>query len=501
MFSLPIVETKKYLESESKNLSSPDKKLQAMEKVGLLFFEKILEIFQKSTDQKKIVLLLGKGNNAADALVVGRHALLMGIKVIGYEIFNSEKSQLYHEQKEKFLSLRGEILPISSLENEKDLFVVDGVFGSGFKGIIDESCKQIFSKIRNQAKTIIAIDSPSGVSGDEGATNGSLVADYTIAIDFPRLGFFLNDTPNHLGILDIIYPDCVSIDQIKEHIKGYFIQRQDIKMPLILKKRHKYQAGLVAAFCGSSFMPGTINFTGLSALKSGAGIIKFFHPQKLPKLADELMVLPTRHASKVLKKAQVFLAGCGLGRSLRMKLWFNYFFNLASCPKVIDADGLYLLKWKKIKKSLDPILITPHKKECLDFFELPKNITDEKLFEILQSKAEESNCTILLKGLPTIIFSKGTLPIIIYGGDPGMATAGSGDVLSGMISGMIAQKLPFLQAVITACFLHQKAGELAANQKTSYGMIATDIMEKIPDAIFSILPKGANKHTLSDTNR
>ena len=134
-FSLPIVETKKYLDLKSKNLLSQDEKMQAMEKVGLLFFEKILEIFQKSIDQKKIVLLLGKGNNAADALVIGRHALLMGIKVIGYEIFQSEKSPLYQKQKEKFLSLRGEILPIGALEKEKNLFVIDGVLGVDLKGL------------------------------------------------------------------------------------------------------------------------------------------------------------------------------------------------------------------------------------------------------------------------------------------------------------------------------------------------------------------------------
>jgi NAD(P)H-hydrate epimerase len=487
-FSLPIIKSTDYIAFEKLLLTDEKKIEEAMEKAGLLFFEQVIEFLIRFGEQKEIILLLGKGNNAADALVCGRHLIKAGLKVLAVEFFEEGFSTLYKKKMEQFISARGETISLEQVTLMQNIVLIDGVFGSGFSGELSKDLKDRFSLINQLEKPVISLDAPSGVSGDKGAHPYSIKASITLYLDYPRLGFFLEDTPNFVGELLPIYLGVVSIEEIEKKIQGYLVQREDLFFPPLERKRHKYQAGAVVGFCGSKGMSGALNLAGLAALKVGAGIVKFVHFQNLPLTINELILFPLRFAKQVLKKAQVFMAGPGIRRTVLSKWILNFLLKIAKSPSVIDADGLYHLTSRFLQSHPYPLILTPHRKECVDLLKVQQSIPDEELFSLIEQFCEKNQLFFILKGVPTVVFAPGIPKLFFYGGSPGMATAGSGDVLTGMISGLIAQNRSILNAICLAVYLHQKAGEIAEKELTAYSITATSLIEKIPDAFFSSRP-------------
>lgn len=486
-FSLPIIKSTLYATLEKKNLHNQELRLEAMEKVGLLLFEKVLHFLERFEVPPLIILLVGKGDNGADAYVVGRHLIKSGLKVVAVEFFDEGFSPLNSYQKNQFLKARGEVIDFVALLSMEFAVIIDGVFGSGYKGELPKDLLEKFAVINKMQLPLLAIDIPSGISGDNGLASGALKATQTYYIDFPKWGFFLDDTPNFLGDLIPIFLDCVTREQIGEKIEGYLLQKEDLFLPSLPKKRHKYQAGSVVGWCGSLGMSGALNLSGLAALQVGAGIVKFLHHKKLHLTIHELILFPLRMAKKLLPKSGAFLAGPGTKKTIFSKLTFRFLTLFLKSPAVFDADAIFHISKNFLGKFSFPIAITPHHRECTDLLKVHPQIKDEDLFEKIQNFIQGLPHFFVLKGVPTIIFSQNLPKIVIYGGDPGMATAGSGDVLSGMIAGFLAQKMPMLEALTLAIYLHQKAGEIAARDYTSYSVTATKIIEKIPDAFFSLL--------------
>ena len=497
-FSTPVIKSSTYIELEKTVLKTEEKVLEAMEKVSLLFLEKITQFLSNFDEPPVVVLLVGKGNNGADALTIGRHLIKAGVKVFSLEFFE-EGSSLFQLQREKFYQARGERIDLESFFLIEDAVLIDGVFGSGFKGPIDERIAEIFDAINQLHHPILSLDTPSGVSGDKGAFKHALIATETYYIDFPRYGFFLDEAPNHIGRLVPIFLDCVSFEMIENSIEGYLIKTEDLTFPELKRKRHKYQAGSLVGWCGSKGMSGALNLSGLAALRSGAGICKFVHHQKLSLTVPELILFPLEKAKKLMRKASVFFAGPGTKKKLLSKIIFRVLLKFLNSPLVVDADATYWLSKKLLKKIKHDVVITPHHRECTDLLDVCPQIKDEELFKKIEEFMDGLPHYFVLKGLPTVIFSSNHPKLFIYGGDPGMATAGSGDVLTGMIASFIAQKMKTIDAICLATFLHQRAGEIAAIDKTSYGVIASDLIERIPDAILSLFLDSEDDLFDSDT--
>ncbi len=484
-FSKPVITSSTYSKFEKTVLTTQEKILHAVDQVSLLFLEKIIKFLSNYEEPPIIVLLVGKGNNGADAFNVGRHLIKAGIQVFSLEFFE-RGSSIFEDQKEKFYQARGEKIDLETFFLIEEAILIDGVFGSGLKGAIDERIGQIFDAINQLNHPILALDAPSGVSGDFGADPHALIAQETYYIEFPRLGFFIDQAPNYVGKLVSIDLGIISFDMIEDQIEGYLVSKEDLNLPEIQRKRHKYQAGSLVGWCGSQGMSGTLNLTGLAALKSGAGIVKFIHYQKLPLLVPELMIFSIEKAKRLMKKADVFFAGPGTKKTLISKWIFRCLLKFLNSPLVVDADAIGWLS-KKVLKSIDQdVVITPHHRECTEFLKVCPKINDLKLFKKIEELIHDAPHYLVLKGLPTVVFSPNHPKLFIYGGDPGMATAGSGDVLTGMVASFIAQKMDTLQAICLAVYLHQKAGEITALEKTSYSLMASDLIEKIPDAIFSL---------------
>ena len=222
---------------------------------------------------------------------------------------------------------------------------------------------------------------------------------------------------------------------------------------------------------------------GLAALRAGAGIVRVFHKGEIGSAPMELICQKwkAKEWNREIKRANAVFAGPGLGTGSTR--WMKGI----SLPIVIDADALQ----KRARFPAQSVL-TPHRGEMLRLLGLKSAPQEEEFLARCQKFAERQHVILVLKGAPTYLFAHGKPPLIIPRGDPGMATAGAGDVLTGVLAGFLAQKLDVYDAAAAGTYLHAIAGEKAAKKKTSYGLIAGDIIESLPAAfeeLFSLQTK------------
>ncbi len=325
-------------------------------------------------------------------------------------------------------------------------FIIDGLLGAT-------------SHLIDAKKPILAIDIPS------------CKATITIALGFPKLRLFSKDCWENVGklqIADIGLPHAA----IDEAVPSAFIPNFEmLHLPPQKKSQHKYERGFVLGLGGSSALKGAVKLSGFAALHAGAGIVKMFTLEDIGPVADELIcqLFSKKLWEEALTKAQSVFIGPGLGRTSAAKELLLSL-NIEK-PCVVDADALFFLT-DFPKKSI----LTPHAGEMA---RLLKNTgyTNEQAF------VDAKGVILVLKGAPTKILAPGQLPIIIPRGDPGMATAGSGDVLTGILAALLAQGMPLLDAAILGVSLHAFSGEAAALENTSYGYSASDLIKTLPKAL------------------
>jgi len=277
-------------------------------------------------------------------------------------------------------------------------------------------------------------------------------------------------------------------------------------LPTRKKDTHKGDYGHVFVLAGSKGLTGASALCSLSALRVGAGLVTLGIPESLNPILEikltEVMTLPlpeTKEASlsfkakdkilDFLEKCNCVIMGPGLSRNLETQKLIRFLLKKIDLPIVLDADGINALigYGDIIKNFKHDLVLTPHLGEFSRF--TGKSIEEIKKNKILVVKKflMEYNVVLVLKGYRTIVAKQNKKIYINKTGNPGMATAGSGDVLSGMIGGFIAQKIPPFESAKLAVYLHGLAGDIAKEEKTEYGLIATDILENIPEAIKKLL--------------
>jgi NAD(P)H-hydrate epimerase len=333
---------------------------------------------------------------------------------------------------------------------------------------------------------IIAIDIPSGVNGNSGEVESvAIEAAMTVALGLPKIGLFLKDGWEFTGELRLV--DFGLPKKAIAKAKAFFYLPNHLRLPKIVRNRHKYQAGYVIGFGGSKKFPGAAQLSGLAALRAGAGIVRLFTPEKIEEGALELIidVWNQKEWEEALLKAKAVFVGPGLGRSKKVERFLKLKLPKIKLPCVIDADALLAnIDYPKMA------VLTPHRGEMLRLLNLKRAPHEEELFEKVARYCKSQEVVIVLKGAPTFVFSPHSKPFIIPRGDPGMATAGSGDVLTGMIGALLAQGGSSLEAAILGAVLHGIAGELAAKEKTSYSLIASDLVEFMPAAFAALMKSG-----------
>jgi NAD(P)H-hydrate epimerase len=440
-----------------------------------------------------ITLLCGSGNNAGDAYVAGRLLLEGGFHVNALALAPFEKSsQLCQLQSKRFKDAGGNIhyveeganLPLTHTE-----IMIDGILGTGFHGEVRGSFRLAIEQANASKIPIIAVDIPSGINGTTGEIGGcAIYAFATLFLGLPKSGCFFKEAWEHVGEVHV-YDFGLGEPFISQANEDYqLIDGKMITLPHMARTRHKYQAGYVVGLGGCPGMPGAPIMASFAALRVGAGIVRLLHREgmegELSAAPPEVIKQSYNDGKTVLiamQRASAVFVGPGIGTSSKtLEILTEVLPNIEK-PCVIDAEALTLLAEHEIKLPRQTIM-TPHIGELKRLLHQHEDLPFKDLIEKSQAFATQKNVILILKGAPTFIFSPTSKPFVCMRGSPGMATAGSGDVLTGMIAGLLAQVHDPLQAAILGVELHAAAGEHAAKKWTPYCMVATDITAALPDA-------------------
>ena len=429
---------------------------------------------------KKILLLTGKGNNAGDAYTAGALLRKKGYSVTAVSAFPlKECSPLCRERHSRFIKSGGKV--VSNADAAGYGVILDGLVGTGFKGKASGALAKAITWANNTDLPILAIDIPSGLSGTTGEA-GSVAIDAvgTIYLGLPKIGFFLEkgwDLVGDLAGVDFGLPEEF-IEEAKE--EALLLDPTSLHLPPLRRSRHKYEAGYVLGIAGSPQMPGAAALATAGVLRSGAGIVRLF---SMPDTTTDQLLAEVIHEEVDLKKikeeskrAAAYFVGPGLGRTPEIEKLLKQLFASLRLPTVIDADALYFLAKNPSTKLPKQSILTPHHGE------MEKLLKKKPTLKNCQAYVEKHKATLVLKGAPSIVFHPGKKPLVIAHGDPGMATAGSGDVLTGILAGLLAQKMTPDEAAALGVYLHARAGEIAGLNLTSYCMIASDILKYLPQA-------------------
>ncbi len=501
---LKVVTAREMSRIEGMALAEGALEVDYMENAGKAIADIVEDFVEKHDFDKVVTLLVGKGNNGGDAYAAGRRLLERGFLVVDYHLYSLDAcGPLCKAMYEKFKREGGQI---QFVRKEADFtfspqgVILDGLVGTGFKGAAEGALAEIIEAANDSMLPIIAIDIPSGASGNTGAVETvAIEATITIYLGLPKLGFFLGKGWDHVGAL--IYASFGLKQECIDDAKpaAYLVNLDSLAdiMPKIHRTRHKYEAGYVLGVAGSPGMPGAALLSSFATLKTGAGIVRLFHPHGME---GELNHAPYeviregwdgKDSSRIheeMKRAKALFMGPGMGRSKETKRMISHLLPKITVPVVLDADALFYLSENPSTELPEQCILTPHRKEMEQLLAgWKKRKKESDFFADCQAYAEDKMITLVLKGAPTWIFSPKTPPLIVTAGDPGMATAGSGDVLTGMIAAMLAQGLEPVKAALLAVALHGLAGEYAAMNLTSYCMTASDLIEYLHDAFLHVL--------------
>lgn len=434
-------------------------------------------------ENKKALLILGKGNKGGDALVAGIDLLKKGFDIEAISLFEDQDcSFLQKKFRNEFRATKGKITKISSVSSAlfttTDL-IIDGLLGTGFQGEVVSEIAELISFVNSSKKPVLAIDIPSGLDGLTGEIKGDAIhATRTVTLGMLKLGFFLKNGWNVVG--DLFLEDFgLPVKYFQDvEAEAFCPLSQRPKLPLIQRNRHKYQAGYVVGLSGSKVFKGAPKLSGLSALRTGAGLVRIFHLDEIGESPYSLICqkLEKKLWKKEIKRASSVFIGPGV-EGLNKAFLINELPTITA-PLVCDAGAL------DASFRYPPFtVLTPHRGEALKLLGLKEKVSENELIASCQRYVDETNCLLVLKGAPTWIFSLNQKPLVLVGGDPGMAKAGSGDVLTGVIAALLAQKMDPLNAAILGVQLHFQAGKIAAEKLGSYSLIAEDLIDSLANAL------------------
>jgi NAD(P)H-hydrate epimerase len=475
---------------------------------------------QKKAINSRTVILAGSGNNGGDGILLASHLLEEGYPCICFILAQEEDLKLeaqkaletlrktktdsciFITESSKLYLIKEHLSFIAGSNNH--VFIVDAMLGIGAKGELREpyfSTAKLINEFQGP-RTIIAVDSPSGVDNDSGQFHTQPIkANFTLSMGLPKLGSFFYPGRAFYGLVAIhplSYPEKIFNETYKSQI--YFINSIQEFFPMRQINGSKYNHGLALLIAGSESMIGAAALSARASYKAGLGLLHTAteNPDTLTNLSPESIThnLDSKFKVQDLKKSfQVISIGPGLGRDydeLTHKL-----IKESETPIILDADGINAFQDKldSLRRHKSELLLTPHEGEYLRLFpnDFNNSSSPQEKISALRKRAQEYNINILLKGTPNLLAdSKGRVYIIPYG-NSALASAGSGDVLTGIITGFAAQimlrKMPrddipkLMQAAILACYLHAKAGESASIDLTEYCVTASDVINYLPKVI------------------
>jgi NAD(P)H-hydrate epimerase len=468
----------------------------------------------KEIKNPKVLIISGAGNNGGDGMALARHLHLKGIEtnVIHIRDINVNPGQI-NDAAAYFTMIKKLEIPIVQLHHADRLtdiqsiievydLVVDAMLGTGLSRNVEGSYKFLIEMINRYAKYIISVDIPSGVHSDTGRIMGCAVrAAETVTFCSPKTGLFLYPGAEYAGkvhIEDISIPGTL-IDRINIETEILTDSEARALLPIRKQRSNKGTFGRIMVFAGSNEMPGAAALTCSAVYKTGGGLVNACVVSDTAKVIHHWQrevitrIVPDKNGmyckkslsalTEEISRANVIVIGPGIGRSSDVKEFVYELLNIAKVPLVLDADALFAVSENvNILKTLKvPCVITPHPGEMSKLTGLNISEVLDNTIGVAAKFSGEFNVVTLLKDAHTIIANPNGAININTTGNNALAKAGTGDVLTGMIAGFIAQSgLDIFTASILGAYFHGKAGEAAVMGKSHYGITASDVLNCIP---------------------
>ncbi len=465
---------------------------------------------------KKIVILCGKGNNGGDGYVIARKLTdyFDDIKVISVDSPSTDSAK---EMYTKAVDLGIKPIPFKLNQSicmsqilEADL-IIDCLFGIGFHGEPDDITKLIINTVNSTNAIKVAIDVPSGINCDNNTVdNICLKADITITfsaykpcqIFYPAAKFCGETKLVSIGIpneaFNGIEPEAIAVTE--EFVTSL--------LPVREPDCHKGTNGTAGLFVGNIGYSGAAVIAGKAAVKSGVGIANMIIPEAIYNIVgtsipeaictiikgDSYESIHENDADKIIKalnNSTVSLLGCGLGRSLHIKNILKRILKECNIPLIIDADGINQLTdcIELINQYKAGVVLTPHPKEASRLLDCQvEDIQNNRLIAVKEI-TKRTNAVTVLKGANTLISMPDGTVFVVTDGNPGMATAGTGDMLAGMITAFIAQGLNIRSSAICGVKIHAMSGDEAVIKSSVLSLTPTDMINTLPDIFLKLYKK------------
>jgi len=486
-----------------------------MENAGLKIFQKIKEIYP-DLKSKRVVILSGAGNNGGDSFVVARHLHNYGTKV--KVLLLTSPNKFREEAKINWEIINKMGLDITIIEDSKDELLekylreahllVDGILGTGLRGPAKGLAAEVITLVNQLQKEVVAIDIPSGLEADLTIIKGPCIkANFTITLGLPKIGLLFYPGADYAG--KILVEDIGIPQELleSESLKLNILEEEIVKrlLPPRPVYGHKGTFGKVLLLAGSKGMTGAAYLASSAAIRSGAGLVYLGIPESLNPVMEmkltEVITIPLKEtvvqslgdeaAEEIitsLPSYSVLGIGPGLSRHPETQRLVRRIIEKSTLPLVVDADALYALREDTdlLKKTNSPVIITPHPGELANLLNKDIKYILENQMEVAREVAHQFGIVVVLKGARTIIVEEKGEGYINISDNSGMATAGSGDVLTGIICGLIAQGTNPFSAAIIGVYIHSVAGNIARRLKGERGMIASDILDQVPQAFLSL---------------
>ncbi len=477
--------------------------IMLMETAGMCCFKAINENYGKNI---KIFVVCGKGNNGGDGLVIARL-----LKKSGYDVkavLPANESELSQESKTNYRILKrqypnviehvetsGECL--RSLDSSQ--LIVDALLGTGISKEVTGMTAEMINLINSSGKDVLSVDVPSGINCNTGQIMGCAIkANFTVTIGAAKQGLLLHPGSEYSGkiyIADIGFPELLLNSPA---IKCSYASAEELCawLPQKQKNAQKNSNGRLLIIAGSKKYTGAPYLSSLAAMKSGAGLVYLAVPEEihgiLASKLNEAIIIPYQKDSiekslgNIIPKTDAMLIGPGIGLAPQTHVSIKKIISENRVPAVIDADAL-----QKEILTANPngnFVITPHAGEMARILKTePKLVESDRIFHA-QKAAESFNTVTILKGPNSIISAPSGQCYFNTSGNEAMASAGMGDALAGITAAVLAKGGGNFEAAVLSAFIHGAAGDMAA-KNSSYGITATDLIEKIPCVIDAIAKK------------
>lgn len=465
----------------------------------------------------RIVCLCGKGNNGGDGFVAARVLQQYGMQIDVCLV--SDPSDLTGDASSHFVLLTRiaeaeEGIQIKCIDNVEGVrgfagpeLYIDALLGTGLSSEVRKPLSGIVDWLNEQKTPVLAVDLPSGLHSDDGRVLGRAVrADITVTMGALKSGLLIGDGPDYSGavvVADIGIPHHV-LDEVFENGDSTRLCQEEYVHGLIPERprdSHKYTTGPTLVFGGSADFIGALALSATAAARIGSGYVIAICPESISDLlAEKLTEIPVSSIGQSgaewdfdgtltqlgtrWEKARALLVGPGLGRDPETKALVMGVLDRATAPVVVDADGLFALIGEKdfVRENANAQWVfTPHAGEFARFGGAD-NVTESAMpVRAARAFAKEWNVVVLMKGMPSVTAAPDGRVIINNTGNPAAATAGSGDVLSGMVAGLIAQGLDSFQAAVAAVHIGGAIADHYASTRAVNSMMASDVLSMIPD--------------------